>query len=112
MDEPGPESAPHPHRLAETVAEYHAPGGARGSGTPHRKLSISLPAELADEVQEAATLAGVSVSSVIAAALRSTLDRVDQARIDRALALDAEDNAAWSKATLELTGRAWADLEW
>lgn len=78
----------------------------------HTKLSISLPSELADHVRLAAAESGVSVSGVIAAALRRSIAGVDQERLDRALELDAEDNAAWANDALALTARAWADLTW
>lgn len=96
------------HALAETAANY----GAASDVAPHVKLSISLPAELVAEVRAAATETQSSVSAVIAAALRSSIATADQARLDQALELDAEDNAAWAKDALALTARAWADLEW
>ena len=96
------------HALAETAATY----GAATTSVPHVKLSISLPAELVAEVRAAAEDAQSSVSAVIAAALRSSIATSDQARLDQALALDAEDNAAWASDVLALTARAWADLEW
>jgi hypothetical protein len=49
---------------------------------------------------------------VIAAALRRSIAGVDQERLDRALELDAEDNAAWANDAMALTARAWADLTW
>lgn len=86
--------------------------GAAAASAPHVKLSISLPAELVADVRAAAEDAQSSVSAVIAAALRSSIATSDQARLDQALALDAEDNAAWASDVLALTARAWADLEW
>ena len=95
------------HALAETVAEYGTP-----ADTPYEKLSVSLPAELLQEVRQAARESGTSVSGVIAAALRQSLDRVEQDRLDQALAQDASDNEAWARDALALTARAWADLKW
>ena len=113
MDQPSTDRVrQHAHALAEAAAEYGATGGPRSPGGSHRKLSISLPADLLDDVHAAAAQSGVSISGVIAAALRRTLETEDQARLERALALDAEDNAAWAKDALALTARAWADLEW
>ena len=96
------------HALAETVTTY----GSDPASAVHTKLSISLPSELAEQVRLAAAESGVSVSGVIAAALRRSIAGVDQERLDRALELDAEDNAAWANDALALTARAWADLTW
>lgn len=97
-----------PHALAETAAEYGADAGADA----HGKISISLPTELIQQVRQAAAESGTSVSGVIAAALRHALSAVEQDRLDRALALDAEDNAEWANETLALSARAWAQLKW
>ena len=96
------------HALGETVTAY----GADGTSAPHTKLSISLPSELADQVRLAASESGASVSGVIAAALRRTIAWSEQERLDRALEVDAEDNAAWANDALALTARAWAELKW
>lgn len=96
------------HALAETAATY----ASDPASAAHTKLSISLPRELAEQVRLAASESGVSVSGVIAAALRRSIAGVDQERLDRALELDAEDNAAWANDALALTARAWADLTW
>lgn len=96
------------HALAETATTY----GADPATTAHTKLSISLPYDLAEQVRLAAAESGVSVSGVIAAALRRSIAGVDQERLDRALELDADDNAAWANDALALTARAWADLTW
>ena len=95
------------HALAEAAAQYGSEAGAR-----HVKLSISLPADLVAELRQAADETDGGVSRIIAAALRRTLLDAAQARIDRALALDAEANEAWTDETLALTARAWANLEW
>ena len=96
------------HALAETSAAYGVDRPSAGSV----KLSISLPSELVEEVRAAAAESGLGVSGVIAAALRHSIATTDQARLDRALELDAEDNAARANDALALTARAWADLEW
>ncbi len=101
-------SSPRHVALAETVAAYGAAVGA----TAHVKLSISLPADVVAEVRAAAADTGMSVSGVIAAALRSLIATAHQGRLDRALDMDADDNAAWAADALALTARAWADLEW
>jgi hypothetical protein len=94
--------------LAETAAEY----GTESTGASHTKLSVSIPTDLVDAVRAAAAESGMSVSGVIAAAIRRSIAITDQARLDRALALDSEDNEAWARDALALTARAWADLEW
>lgn len=95
------------HALAETAAAY-----ASSPTTRHVKLSITLPEDLVAEIREAAADSGVGVSGVIAGAVRLALAEAQQARLDRALALDAEDNHAWAEDALALTAQAWAKLEW
>jgi hypothetical protein len=95
------------HRLAETAAAYRPE-----PREPHTKLSISLPTDLVAELRTASAESGLGVSGLVAAAIRRTLDADDQERLNRALALDAEDNAAWATDALALTARAWADLQW
>jgi len=95
------------HALAETAAIYGGTGSSR-----HVKLSISLPADLVDDLRAAARETGLGLSTIVAASVRQALAVAEQARVDRALALDAEDNAAWANDALALTARAWAGLEW
>jgi hypothetical protein len=91
--------------------EALAPYGGESSGA-HRKLSISLPVELADLVRESARASGLTVSGVIAASLRRTLGDAEQANLDRALEAQNEENLAWAEAMLPLTAELWNDLEW
>jgi Arc/MetJ-type ribon-helix-helix transcriptional regulator len=95
------------HALAETAAVY-----GDSPSVAHIKLSISLPSELVEQVRAAADESGQSVSAVIAAALRRSIDVAQQERLERALELDAEANARWAHDALELTARAWSDLKW
>jgi hypothetical protein len=97
-----------PHPLAETTAVY----GPDPNSARHVKLSVSLPADLVDELRAAAEETGISVSGVLTAAVRSSLAIAEQARLDRALALDADDNQGWADAALAQTAQAWANLEW
>jgi hypothetical protein len=76
------------------------------------KLSISLPADVVEIVRAAATESGLSVSATIAAALRQTLVDAEQARLDAALALDAEENVAWATAIAPMAAELMAELEW
>jgi Ribbon-helix-helix protein, copG family. len=94
-------------RLAETAATYRTE-----AREPHTKLSISLPTDLVAELRAAAAESGCGVSGVVAAAVRQSIAAGEQARLDRALELDADDNAAWAADALAMTARAWADLEW
>lgn len=96
-----------PHPLAETAAAYGTEARA-----PHTKLSISLPTDLVEALRAAAAESGVGVSGIVAAAVRRSIASAEQERLDRALADDADANAAWAADALELTARAWADLQW
>ena len=96
------------HPLAETAAAY----GPDPASARHVKLSVSLPADLVEELRLAADETGLGVSGVIAAAVRGSLALAEQARLDRALALDADENEAWANAALAQTAQAWANLEW
>ena len=64
---------PHPSR-GQAFAEAVAPYGPAATPAPYTKLSISLPAELVELVRGAAAERGESVSAMIGAAIRRTLD--------------------------------------
>ena len=100
--------ARRPHALAEAAAAYAtgAPAAA------HTKLSITLPTELVEQVRAAAEASGTSVSGVIAAAVRSAIDRADLDRIDAALELQNDENRAWAEAFIDSTARIWSTIEW
>jgi hypothetical protein len=95
------------HALAEAAAAYHSDRSAT-----HTKLSISLPTALVEELRAAAAESGESISGIVAATIRRSIDTAEQERLDRALQLDAADSEAWARDALALTARAWADLEW
>lgn len=76
------------------------------------KLSISLPAELAELVRTSASESGSTVSAMVAAALRRIVQDVEQRRLDVALEADAEENLAWAEATAPITAKLLAELEW
>jgi hypothetical protein len=89
------------------VAPYgHEPGGG------HTKISISLPTDLVEAARAAAAESGSTVSAVIAASLRRSIRDAEQTSIDRALELDAEDNAAWAEAYSPIATQMWDRLEW
>lgn len=98
-----------PKALAETVAPYGAESGGAGA---HTKLSISLPTALVEVVREAAAESGTSVSGLIAAALRRTLDEADQARLDAAIEAQNEENLEWATAYLPIAAKLWSEIEW
>lgn len=100
-------STPRSHALAETAAEYGDP-----SDSPYAKLSISLPADLADEVRAAASETGMTVSAVIAAALRRAVATWDQERIDAALESQNAESLELAEAALPTAAALWARLEW
>lgn len=93
-------------------AEAVAPYGEAASAGPHTKLSISLPTELLDLVKSSAAASGLSVSATIAASVRQTMEAAEQANLDRALELDAEENLAWAQAYAPIAAKLWSELEW
>lgn len=93
-------------------SEAVAPYGSEASGASHTKLSISLPTALVEVVRASAAATGLSVSATIAASLRRTLEDAEQASLDRALELDAEENLAWADAYLPIAARLVSELEW
>jgi hypothetical protein len=93
--------------LRESVTPY---ASAPDSG--HTKISISLPTELVEAARAAASESGSTVSAVIAASLRRSIREAEQATIDRALELDADDNAAWADAYAAVSAQLWERLEW
>ena len=94
--------------FAETVAPY----GADPAAGAHTKLSVSLPTELVELVREAATESGTSVSGMIAAALRRTLEDAEQARLDAAIEAQNEENLEWAEAYLPIAAKLWSEIEW
>jgi len=92
----------------ESVAPYAASESLRG----HRKLSVSLPQDLVDVIKVVAAESGMSVSATIAASLRRTLVDSEQARLDAALALDADEDRAWAAAAADVHAHLVSELEW
>jgi transcriptional regulator of met regulon len=95
--------------MRESLAPYAA-AEPRSSGST--KLSVSLPTDLVEVVRATATRSGMSVSAMIAASLRQTLVVAEQESLDRALALDAEEDREWAAATGEVHARLVSELEW
>ncbi len=95
-------------QFRESVAPY----STEEAVVAHRKLSISLPVDLVEVVKAAAAESGLTVSATIAAALRRTLVDAEQARLDAALVLDADENRDWAAAGAETHARLVTELEW
>lgn len=96
----------------KSMAEALAPYGSQSAGSRHTKVSISLPSDLVELVRATAADTNQTVSALIAASLRRALDEADQARLERALELDAEENVAWANAYLPVAAELLADIEW
>ena len=94
------------------LREALAPYGESKSAERTTKLSISLPTELVDVVRATAHASGSTVSAVIAAALRRTLEEAEQADIDRALEAQAQENLDWAEAFLPMTAELVSKSEW
>lgn len=92
-------------------ADAVAPYGATEAG-PHTKLSISLPADLVEVVRAAAAESGMSVSAMIGASLRRTLEDAEQARLDAAIEAQNEENLEWATAYLPIAAKLWSEIEW
>lgn len=100
------------NRRARMLREELAPYATADATTAFVKLSISLPADLATLVRTTATESGSTVSAMVAAALRRTVEDVEQRRLDAALAADAEENVAWAEASAAVNAKLLAELEW
>jgi hypothetical protein len=64
-----------------------------------------LPADLYERVERKSQLAGAPFSTTLAEIARRGLDREDQARLEEALLLDSEANAAFSAGVGAVTSR-------
>ena len=93
--------------LRESLTQYSS-----GPDDGHTKISISLPTELVEAARAAAAESGSTVSAVIAASLRRSIRDGEQTTIDRALELDADDNAAWADTYASVAAEMWDRLEW
>ena len=76
--------------------------------TAHRKVHVSLPADVYDRVEARSSLAGASFSATISELVRRALEREDQARLEEALKLDFEANVAFARAVSVVTARVWS----
>ncbi len=94
--------------LRETLAPY----GEGKSADRITKLSISLPTELVEVVRATARESGSTVSALIAAALRRTIEDAEQADIDRALEAQADENRDLADTFMPTSAALVSKLEW
>ena len=99
-------------RQGRLLSEAIEPYVTSESPTAFVKLSISLPADLAEAVRSSAAEGGSSVSATIAAALRRTLGDAEQARLDAALDAQAAENVEFARAYEPMAAELIAKLEW
>jgi len=74
----------------------------------HRKVHVSLPADIYERVEAKSSIAGASFSATISELVRRALEREDQARLEEALRLDFEANVAFARAVSVVTARVWS----
>lgn len=77
-----------------------------------RKLSVSLPEELVEFVEQRAGRHGVAFSTELAAIVRRELDAETKERVEAALALDAEDNLRFTHGSAHMAAETLRSLEW
>lgn len=83
-----------------------APTSSRRTAA-HRKVHVSLPADVYDRVESKSSLAGASFSATLSELVRRALEREDQARLEEALKLDFEANVAFARSVSVVTARVW-----
>ena len=69
------------------------------------RMHISVPADVRDFILARARERGVGVSAVVAESVRNTMLAERQARLDEALALDADDNLAFARQVSVISAR-------
>ena len=83
---------------------------------PHRrharKLSVSLPEELVAFVEHRAAEASVPFSTALAEIVRREQEVEEQARLEAALALDADENVRFARATAPIARQRLESLKW
>ena len=71
----------------------------------HRKVHVSLPADIFERVERKSALAGAPFSTTLAEIVRGGLEREDQARLEEALRQDREANAGFAKSVGVVSSR-------
>jgi hypothetical protein len=82
------------------------------SGVRVRKLSVSLPEPLAAFVESRSTEAGMPFSTALATIIQHAVDEEEQARLEAALGLDAEESLALTRAAMPATIAGLERVEW
>jgi hypothetical protein len=92
-----------------SMKSYHTglPPGGRV-----RKLSVSLPEPLAAFVESRSSEAGIPFSTALATIIQQAVEEEEQARLEAALALDAEESLALARAVMPATIAGLERLEW
>jgi hypothetical protein len=73
---------------------------------------VSLPPDLVSFLESRARERGTALSSELAEVVRRERDADEQRRLDQALALDADDNRRFARATSPAAREAFGDPEW
>jgi hypothetical protein len=77
-----------------------------------RKLSVSLPPDLAIFLENRARERGTAVSAELAEIVARERSADQQRRLDEALALDAQDNHTFTRTTSLAVREAFSESEW
>ena len=77
-----------------------------------RKMSVSLPPDLAAFLERRATEHGTAVSTELVEIVAREREADDQRRLDQALALDADDNRTFARATSAAVREVMSESEW
>ena len=97
---------------APTSTGARATARTRRSARPRRKLSVSLPEETVAYLATRAQARGVGLSTVLAEIVEAGRVADEQARLEAALELDAQDNLRFAAATGPLAAEILRTLEW
>jgi hypothetical protein len=77
-----------------------------------RKLSVSLPPDLVAFLESRARERGTALSAELAEIVARERVADEQRRLDQALALDAEDNRNFARATSVAAREVLGNVEW
>lgn len=77
-----------------------------------KKMSVSFPPELAAFLEDRAKEHGTAVSAELAEIVARERAADQQRRLDEALALDAQDNRTFARATSVAAREAFGESEW
>ena len=77
-----------------------------------KKMSVSLPPELAAFLEARAREHGTAVSAELADIVARERAADDQRRLDEALTLDAEDSRAFARTTAAAVREVFGESEW